>query len=274
VAGLTRAQIRQAVARMLNDFFPAVANASGQTNSLTDVLNLARETDYFKGMEVFFSDPTSPNYNHIATITRSDGPTRTIFFEPPLATGTVEGETVELYNFKSRGTRWSQYNESINDAISIAMELHALVPAVVTADSPFMANPGTLEIPESFVSFTYVSFAMPNGISTNVRPEHIQVNRFNRTIEFRRNSAYRWNGRIPTFYGYEMPDMLNDDTDTTVIESEWLFNEVKAQILERMIASGMPVGSQDRLFVQERTEAGGKRPMIVTRAMPGTVRLV
>jgi hypothetical protein len=40
-----------------------------------------------------------------------------------------------------------------------------------------------------------------------------------------------------------------------------------------MVASGMPVGTQDRLYLQERTEASGKRPIIVARAMPNTIRL-
>ena len=74
--------------------------------------------------------------------------------------------------------------------------------------------------------------------------------------------------------GYAMPSLLDDDDDETNIDLEWLFNEVKAAILERMVASGAPTTMSDRLFLQERNESIGKRGLIVNRALPNTVRLL
>jgi hypothetical protein len=78
---------------------------------------------------------------------------------------------------------------------------------------------------------------------------------------------------MPTFVGYAQPSLLADEDDTTGIDPEWLFNEVKAQVLERHLASNMPIGAQDRLYLQERTEASGKRSMTMARALPNTIRL-
>ena len=273
MAGVTRAVARQTVARMLNDYYEGTDETGGQTGQLTDLYNFARETGFFNGMEVFFSDPDSGHYGHIATVTRSDGPTRTIYFEPPLDSGAEAGETVELYNFKGRGTRIAQYNASIADAVRMARDLHDLRPVVVVGDDIFNGTPGELEIPEELESFYGISFDARDGRTHMVRPQDMRVDRFQRTVYFSRSSAAKWNGYTPTFHGYALPAIPDSDDDVIAIESEWLFNEVKAQILERMFASGMPLAGQDRLYLQERTEASGKRPMIVTRAMPNTVRL-
>lgn len=274
MAGLSRAQIRQTVARMLNDYYRAQATSDGGTGTFTDVYNLARETDHFKGMEVYFANPLSSHYGHIATVTHSDGPTRTISFEPPLPDSVVQGDVVELYNFKGRGSTITQYNASINDAIAVARELHALVPTVVTGTDPFLLTPGSLAIPDALESFSSVGFAMPDGRSEMARSGSYTVNRFTWTLDFKPRVSAAYHRRYPTFYGYSMAPFMNNETDETSIESEWLFNEVKAQILERLVASGMPIGDQSRIYLQERTEAGGKRPMIITRAMPNTVRRI
>lgn len=267
---ISRREIRQTVARMLSDFYEATATA-GETNSLTDPVNLARETDFFKGMNVFF--PDAPHAGLVSTVTQSDGPTRTIFFEPPLATSVSVGERVELYNFKGRGTTAAQYNASINDAIRVARDMHALIPITATDSDVFDHTTGVLTIPDEFVSISGISFPLSDGRARMIPQNQVDVSRFTGTITVKARYAYPWTGKTATFYGYGLPDLLLDDDDETWIESEWLFDEVMAQILERMVASGMPVGSQDRLYLQERTEAGGKRPMIVTRAAPNTIRI-
>ncbi len=270
---VTRRFIRQSVARMLSDFYEVTADASAQTNSVTDRLTLARETNFFNGMQAYFSDPDSPHYGTIATITRSDGPTRTAFFEPPLPTPVVEGETIELYNHKGRGTTIDQYNRAINDAIAIAADNHALVPLVIEGTDAYSYRQPRMEIPPEFTSFAYVQFTDRSGMVHNIDNRSMSVDLLTRTVTIPSSSGYRWNGLTPTFIGYQSPPLLYDDDDVTGIEVEWLFNEVKAQILERMLMSGQPVGPQDRLFLQERTEAGGKRPVVIARAVPNTIKL-
>jgi hypothetical protein len=271
--GINRRSIRRTVARMLSDFYEARDSVGQQTGQITDTRGLARETGFFNGMQVLFSNPASPHYGTISTITRSDGPTRTIFFEPPLAVPSIAGETVELYNFKGRGTTVDQYNASINDAILIARELHDLTPVSVVGDTAWSSQTRSLAVPENLVSFTGVSFTGRDLRVNHIPAGAVRVDRMTRTVELRGSQVTRWNGYTPTFYGYVSPELLESDEDYTAVNSEWLFNEVKAQILERMVASGMPVGTQDRLYLQERTEASGKRPIIVARAMPNTIRL-
>lgn len=270
---VTRAFIRQSVARMLSDFYQVTADDQGRTTALTDNIVLAREMDFFNGMQVYFSDLTSPNFGLISTVTRSDGPTRTINFEPPIPGGVVAGETVDLYNHKGRGTTVDQYNRAINDAIAIAADNHALVPLTVAGSTAYSYKTPQLQIPAQFASFAYVQFTGRDGRLHNLDARRVSVDLLTRTVTIPGSRGYQWNGLTPTFVGYQRPQMLNADDDTTSIEVEWLFNEVKAQILERMLMSGQPVGPQDRLFLQERTEAGGKRPVIIARAVPNTVKL-
>ena len=273
---VTRRQIRRSVARMLSDYYEVTAVGGGptQTTQVTDPTGLARESGFFNGMQLYFADEDSPNYGTIATVTNSDGPTRTIYFEPPIPTGVVDGETIELYNFRGRGTTVDQYNGAINDAISIARDNHALIPHVVELDDPYNQRIPQLTIPDSFASFAYIQFTDRRGYIHALRPQSVKVDRLTRTVSLLPRYTSGYHGLVPTIVGYAQPELLASDDDETAIEVEWLYNEVKAQILERMLAAGMPVGSQDRLYLQERTEAGGKRPVILTRAASNTVRLL
>jgi hypothetical protein len=257
---------------MLSDYQSAEASAAGETGQLTDPINLARETDYFKGMQVVFTDPDSDNYLHIATVTRSDGPLRTIYFEPPVPTSIPEGDTIDLYNFRGRGSTYNQYNRHINDAITIAREQHALIPHSVEGDTEYNYTTRRLTIPDALTSFAYITFEDYQGRTRNITPRNLRVDRLTREVVLGYSTS-GWNGYMPTFVGYAQPSLLADEDDTTGIDPEWLFNEVKAQVLERHLASNMPIGAQDRLYLQERTEAAGKRSMTMARALPNTIRL-
>jgi hypothetical protein len=274
IHGMTRRDIRRTVARMLNDYYEGTDDSGGNTGQLTDNLHFARETGFFQGMQVLFSNPASPHYGRISTVVRSDGPTRTIYFEPPLSSSAIAGETVELYNFKGRGTTVSQYNGAINDAILIAQEQHYTIRQAMTLPTLFSRSSPYIDIPEEFVYFSGVQVEDSQGIIHKIRPQEMEVDRFSGNIRVRASSAVsRLHGRYPVILGSVAPRLLETDDDRTSIPAEWLFNEVKAQLLERMVASGMPIGAQDRLYLQERTEASGKRPMVVSRAMPNSIRL-
>lgn len=271
--GISRRELRRSVAHQLYDLADATAWNGGQTGQFTDPINFARETNYFKGMQALFSSPESPNYGRLATVTRSDGPTRTIFFEPPLQNVTLPGEKIELYNFRGRGNTVEWYNHSINDAIRIAREQHAVLPWKETLVDA-IGKHGQILIPETFTQVSGVRFLTYDGSTYTVRPKDMEIDRFSRSIELKGQALYMGLGKYPTILGFARPSLLDHDDARTLIDPEWLFNEVKAQVLERNVASGMPIGSQDRLFLQERTESGGKRTMVVSRVPPNTVRLV
>lgn len=270
----TRAEIRRSVARMLSDLYMATDSTGGRTNAVVDTVAFARESGHFDGMQILFTNPSSPHYGTLATVTASDGPNRTVYFEPPLASASIAGETVELYNFRNRGTTVSQYNGAINDAISIARDQHALIPISYDVPDAFSRTSTVIDIPDTFAAFTGVRATRRDGRPYRVKPGSIYVDRMFRTVEVVAPAEIDYlHGLSLELVGYAKPELLNDDDDETTIDSEWLYNEVKAQVLERMVASGLPVSSQDRLYLQERNEAGGKRPIIVQRAAPGTVRL-
>lgn len=272
--GTDRKTIRRSVARMLSDFYEATDPVGGKTNTFTDLVALARESTHFKGMQILFSNPASPHYGSISTVTVSHGPTRTITFEPPLAQPTIPGETIELYNYRGRGTTISQYNAAINDAIGIARQQHYLIPYRVALTEPFSRTATIIDIPDQFISLSGMSTTERDGHPYRIPPGSYTVDRLGRTVEITRASTVqRLHGLTLTLSGYVMPELLYDDDDTIAIDLDWLYNEVKAALLERMVASGMPIQTADRLFLQERQQAAGKRTLVVTRVVPNTVRL-
>ena len=270
----TRAEIRRNVARMLSDYHEATDATGGQTGVVVDHINLARENGYFKGMQILFTNPDSPHAGTIATVTSSQGDTRAIYFEPALASPTIPGETIEMVNFRGRGTTIDQYNAAINAALMIARQQHAIVPTTYAVPDLFDRSSPYIDIPATFVSFARPEVTERDGRRYVVQPGEYIVDRLARQVEVTRASTMqRLHGLAVTLRGYAMPDLLESDDDETNIDLEWLFNEVKAQLLERMVASGMPVTSADRLYLQERREAEGKRTLVPPRAVPNTIRL-
>ena len=272
--GVPRREIRPAVARMLNDFAEGTSDGAGGTTWIKDPINFRRETNWFKGMQILFTNADSPNFGRIATVTSSDSLTQIINFEPPLPIPVLPGDTVELYNFRSRGTTVSQYNASINDAIAVARQEHALLPISYTFDTGFARTSPYITVPSTFTSFYAMETTDSAGYVYRVRPQDMIVDRMTRRIEVRTSRAIdRLHGRYMVLHGYAEPALLFNDDDRTLIPLDWLYSEVKAQILERMVLNDNPVSSQDRIYLQERTEANGKRPIVVTQMMPNTYRL-
>lgn len=270
---ITRRDLRRSVANMLSDFLLATDPVGGHTNQMTDLTGFARENDYFMGMQIHFCNPASPHNGLIANVTNSDGPTRTIFFEPPLPSDTIPGEQIEMYNFRSRGSTKQQYDRSITDAVEIARENRALVPTTIDAVDPFSYRSPFLTIPDELVAISGVQFTLRNGQPYGLPTKMYRVDRVTRSIAVRENYAYRFQGLGYGFLGYVELDLPTVDDDVIEVDSEWLFNEVKAQILERLVASGANIGSNDRLYLQERTEAGSKRPLVIARFPSNTIRL-
>lgn len=270
---ITRRDLRRSVAHMLDDYALATDAAGGFTNQFTDRTNLARERGYFQGMQLYFCNPSSPHFGHIATVNRSDWETRTIYFEPPLPSNSIAGEQVEMYNFRGMGSTKRQYDHSIADAVTIAREQHAVIPLVVAATDPLDRRNPSAVIPNDLTSFSYLRFDLPSGNFYNLPFRNVRVDRLTRTVTVTGAAGYSMGGKAFSFVGYGQQPIPQDDDDLIHINTEWMMNEVKAQVLERLIAAGRPVGSQDRLYLQERNEAGGKRPLTVARAVPNTIRL-
>jgi len=272
--GSTRAELRRTIANQLGDFYPVTVTQVGTTNNMFDSYNLAGETNKFKGMQVLVLDADPQNVGKIATVTYSDEVSRSISFEPPLPAPMQVGDTAELYNFKSRGSTIQQYNQAINTAILQAREQHAVIPYTVTLTSAFLRTSPYIDIPGIFTHIVTVDALNARGGTVRLKPGDMMVDRFSRSIEVHRRGVNSLHGLTLRLRGYVAPNLLNSDTDQTSLDAEWILNEVKAQLLERRMAAGEPVGQQDRLFLQERNEASAKRAVILTRVAPNTVRLV
>ncbi len=272
--GTTRAELRRIIANQLGDFYPVVVTQAGTTNNMFDNYNLAGETNKFKGMQLLITGGTYANIGQITTVALSDEVSRSISFEPPLPAATQAGDTAELYNFKSRGSTIQQYNQAINTAIMQAREQHAVIPYTHTVTGSFVRTNPYIEIPAYFTHIAAVDALDARGATVRLKAGDTMVDRFSRSIEVHRRGVNSLHGLSVRLRGYVSPNLLNSDTDRTNLDAEWLLNEVKAQLLERRMAAGEPVGQQDRLFLQERNEASAKRAVILTRVAPNTIRLV
>ncbi|MDQ3223975.1 MAG: hypothetical protein M3Q75_10975, partial [Gemmatimonadota bacterium] len=228
--GTTRAELRRTIANQLGDFYPVTTTQAGTTNNMFDTFNLAGETNKFKGMQVYVTGGTYANIGQITTVTFSDEVSRSISFEPPLPVATVVGDTAELYNFKSRGSTIQQYNQAINTAIMQAREQHAVIPYTETVAGSFLRTAPYISIPEIFTHIASVDALDARGATVRLRAGDMMVDRFSRSIEVHRRGVNSLHGLSLRLRGYVSPALLENDTDETNLDAEWILNEVKAQL--------------------------------------------
>ncbi len=258
---------------MLDDFYLVTASVDGTTGSLRDDTTLAMETGFFKGMQGYVVSGPVANLERVVNVTSSDGPNHTIYFEPALPVAVAAGNQVELYNRKKQGATVAQYNEAINAAIRTISEQHNMIPYETQTVSLFNRKFPDLAIPTDFAAVYGVSIVNPTGVLQRIPAKYVSIDRDTATLSVGTLWGQRANGRYLMIHGYKIPSELTTDDQTIEVEAEWLYPEIKAIILERHIASGIPIGTQDRIFMQERDQADKKRNIAIRRYAPNTVRL-
>lgn len=271
--GLSLRELRRQVAADLGDLYLFTATQDTNATSVKDAVTFARQVHHFRGMEVTFTEGTVANVGLSRVVQDSDGVAQTVTFSPNLPDIVHEGDEGELHDYRSDGWTFSEKNEAINAAIARAGEQHASVPITQDTTDPFDASEPFFDIPLAFSHFAGLYFEDRDGIEKMMPVLHWTVDVYEAKVWIRERFRSRYDGKPMRMIGRSRPAPLTEDTHTTPIPSEWIVAEAKALLLESDLTASMTQGNRDRLLNMNRTGADARRPLIVNRGLPNTVRI-
>jgi hypothetical protein len=272
----TRRQIRQDVGTQLGDMIVSVATAEGTTTSFTDANTLVLPTNEYKGRTIWFSDGTASNLEASRKINASA--TSSVSWAVALPAVPAIGDEAELWNL--RGTGWEP--QEINRLISIAhREAQEHLPIEAESDEfTWDADDPFLNIPENMIAVTGVHWQEPNTENWRTLPmakrigaHGYRVIRHNRTIEILGYPQYALDTRTMVIQGYQRESDLEDDTDETAVNREYLVARVCELACSALLMRSPEAGLLRDKLQMYRQESQVKRTMAIPRRALNVIRV-
>lgn len=232
IPSLTRAEIRRMVGNMLGDVTELVATANGTATTFIDTINLSSNIEGPRNRDIVFpvSDVVGNQYM-VRRVTHYDLNAGWVAFDALSGITTLD-DVAEMYNFRGKGWRISEYNSAINQAIRETRGLYKEqdwdgIPAVNVVSSS--------EINIDLLGYDYISgvdylsgstyLSIPAARSSTANGWWIEnatalrVNGYPVVLNSAENDSIRiqsWNDAA----------VVDDDSDAITIPPEWLTNRV------------------------------------------------
>jgi hypothetical protein len=263
-------EIRRMCARKNGDYRKLTARTTGSEGVIFDHMGLVENTDHFRGAELIFtSEP------HLWEVRRSIGNSTNTFslsFVPPLASPTITGETVDVFNFSRNGHSIQDYDDAINDAIRFGFPENRIEVKQVL-DDEFTGDP--FVVPDVFTHLYGVSFTDDSGYEYDLMNSRYPdsssgwyYDAVSRTIKVGWGDNWGFRGGAITLYGYGREATMVHNTDVTYTDPEWIVEHV-ASILSmgQMDQSTFPIGQA------WMNRADSLRAKMAKVGKPNTIRL-
>lgn len=222
--------LRRTIGRRTGDLDILEATASGTTDTLIDALNAPLETNTWRGRLGYFSGGTVANLYRTVRVTGNDKSTQTVTFTPAAPSNTAAGDTLELYNKDGQGPTVRHIHDTINyciESVSKGVLTEAVsTPVAFSSDSPVLTIPGTwrrLTAVEIYVDEEWEVVSEADWTET--------VDRQAYTVRLDNYPRYRADNNTVRLRGGIAAGQLTADTDTTLVDTEWLVNQAVAYIL-------------------------------------------
>lgn len=226
--------LRRAIGRLTGDLDILVATSNGSTTTFLDVLNANVESNSWKGRLGYFSGGTAANVGSTVRLTANDKTTTTLSFLPAVAGTTAIGDTLELYNKDGQGPTIRHIHDTINLCIEFAGK-GVLTEALDTAVT-FDEDDPVLTIPASWRRLVAIEYRAGDDDTddwlTVPEVDWVEtVDRLGYTVRVDNISRYLANDYQIRLRGYTVAGQLSAETDTTLVDTEWLVREATSQIL-------------------------------------------
>lgn len=232
--------LRRTIGGITGDLDILVATGNGTTTTFVDALNAHVENSHFAARQGIFSGGTAANLGRIVRVTSNDKTTTTVTFTPTATSATASGDTLELYNRDGQGPSVRQIHDAINRCVVFAGQ-GVLTEVLDTAETFDMDDP-YLDIPAGWRRLTHVEFR--NGDEATDDWEVIPgadwvpgVDRVGYTVRVDGISRCRADTYQIRLRGYTAATELSADSDTTLVDAEWLVHEAASQLLMMLATS-------------------------------------
>lgn len=225
----SRAYLRREIGNITGDVLPCTGTSAGTTTTLVDVINLGTENNELVGRIGWVASGTAVNLYQTVRVTASTKSATSITFVPALPQSTASGDVIELYNSNDTGITPDAIHRAINRVIESVS--NAGVSEVVASASTFDAYSPDLSISGSWRRLIAVDWQDSDGLWHEVDPADLYVDASSRTARLDNMARWLADTNQVRMRGYTAATALTDDTDTTVVDAEWIINEASSQLL-------------------------------------------
>lgn len=239
---ITRKDLRRMVLAMVGDINVLTATANGTTTTFVDAANLVGDSGRYAGRYALFT--SGANAGQVRYVSGYNGSTHTLTFQSALPNSTATGNELELTNAYGIGVTFEMVHNAINWAIRAARAV-ARVPDVFEPTDAFDGEGDrTVDLPDDWVMVESVHYQHDDTEAWhNVRKADKlnqngwAIDRANRTLTITGDWARIAHDRQLRLYGYALPGELNEDSDTTDLDVEWLTYRAASHLLLDVVRS-------------------------------------
>jgi len=270
-----RKTLRRRVLLELGDLKVLTATANGTDQTFIDAINLIGEPNAYIDRQVLFTGGTSANLGVINQVNGSSKNSRSLSLAVTLPAATAIGDECELINTRGVGYTFQDVHQAINKAIAEAARECTIL---VTADDTFSQSAGSVAIPESWSVFSGIQWQDSIGRWRGIVPAPRlagpgwSVDRVNRAVLIGGDWASKLDGRPVRMTGATDPGPLNEDSDETPVNPDWLVAEAAAILLQSKYLLH-PTPQAERTFAMLRQKANQLRVFTISRRLANSVRL-
>lgn len=270
--GTSLRALRREVGAILNDLTVLTATQTGLDTKFYDSRNLAAGDDIWRGCDLYFVSGTADNLWEIRRSTASSRSERSISWGTALPAATATGDVCEVWNKRSTGWDPLQVNAAINSVITIKADHTLNVPTSAVATAPFDKDSPVVTVPTSLNRIFAVEYEDDDGLwhpiprAHNIGDYGYYVNRGFGTVTITGSDLhYRADEMDIRFRGYGRLTALDEDTDETDLNAEWVTLEAASALLWQGIPKD---ANRERLYPAMQSRADALRPFAVSRPDP------
>jgi len=213
---------------MLGDVTPLTATVSGTTTTFIDTITLSSGVEHPKNRDIVITNGHLSNEGLVRRITGADLNSGSLTFDA-LPQATAADDTAELYNFRGKGFRVSEYNSAINQAIAESFPLYKSSNSDLLSPDPYDTSDAPHILTGIGLTHMY-SVGYTNSLGTFVTIPKAQG--FGRSGWWVDHSRLYINdtrytsiiqGESVVVQGYSRAQQVDDDTtDLILVPNEWL----------------------------------------------------
>lgn len=255
----TLAELRVGVLGMIGDVDELEVTASSDLVTLTDDINLSREDGTLVGRFVIF-DQTSANPGLLRRITENKRVGTYVTLHRDLDAIPQVGDRAIMLNYRDQGMSKQKVDRAINDAIK-SCRANYLVPSLSSSVS-FSSTAPVLDASAfrggGIAGVDYRDGDTGEWIELPLMDWKNSVDQWDLTVTLGEIGARNANTMTVRIRGYSKPAVLVNDTDTTIIDYEWLVLQAAANCHMELARRRMDPANNER-WGQYRQDLANER---------------
>ncbi len=255
----TLAQLRKRVAQRFGDYLLLTGTTNGTTTTFIDARNINTGTEDMTGRAILFSDGS------VSRITAQVDATSTITFTPAVSNANLveAADTAEVFNKRGKGFLPSEYRDAINAAINDAYPL-GLIEVTDETSAAFDATVPEVTVDTSLVYVHTVEWEDGDGFWTTI-PQATKTNQqgwiadgASGQIRLLGRHADVADGYLLRTVGYGRQDVLTSDSDSCVLNAEWIVERACYHLALSAIDRDQMFGQMVNVFMQQSERKRGR----------------